>query len=200
MGRGGSRFGAGRPGHKLKAEYVQRIDVREWARRGYLKSGSSFSWSWTRGDEKTGSIGITVFSAHSLTLRYTFTLNGEARGIADDVPLIRSQCAYGGSRPWFGCPRCAGRVAVLYLRGGRFACRKCQRVAYASQSEDVLSRMWRKQAKLEKRLGKYWQRPKGMRLQTYEKLRQGILNLEGRRDEALAVFAQRLFGLGAFER
>jgi hypothetical protein len=194
MGRGGSRFGAGRPGHKCKAEYVQRIDVREWARQGYLKAGNSFSWSWTRGDEKTGSIGVSVFSTHALTLRYTFTLNGEARGIADEVPVIRSQCAYGGSRPWFGCPRCAGRVAVLYLRGGRFACRKCQRVAYASQSEDVLDRMWRKQTKVEKRLYKHWQRPKGMRKKTYDKLIHIIYGLEERRDAALAAFAARLFG------
>lgn len=200
MGRGGARTGAGRPGYKLKAEHTQRIDVRDWARRGLLRPGSGFSWSWHRGDEHTGSIGVNVVSASCVTLRYTYTLQNEPRNIADDIPVVRTGCAYGGTRPWFCCPRCARRAAVLYLRGGRFGCRKCQRVVYASQSEDVLDRMWRKQSKLERWLGKNWQRPKGMRLRTYEALRERIWDLERGRDEALADFVMRLLGPDAQER
>lgn len=32
------------------------------------------------------------------------------------------------------CPVCHSRTALLYLRAGRFACRKCQRVSYSTQS------------------------------------------------------------------
>jgi len=38
-------------------------------------------------------------------------------------------------------PRCARRVAVLYLRGGYFGCRLCKRVGYSSQSDDDLHRL-----------------------------------------------------------
>jgi hypothetical protein len=41
MGTGGSRYGAGRPGYKGKAEACMRLDVRMWARRGTLTPGYS---------------------------------------------------------------------------------------------------------------------------------------------------------------
>jgi hypothetical protein len=41
MGKGGMRWGAGRPAHKGKAEACMRLDVREWARRGALVPGYS---------------------------------------------------------------------------------------------------------------------------------------------------------------
>jgi hypothetical protein len=85
-------------------------------------------------------------------------------------------------------------VAVLYLRRGYFACRHCQRVAYSSQSDGVLDRMWRKQAKIEARLDDDWRRPKVMRRQTYERLLDTLEDCAARRDAAFIVAAQRLFG------
>ena len=90
--------------------------------------------------------------------------------------------------------RCPRRVAVLYLRQGVFACRHCQRVAYSSQSDDALDRMWRKQAKIEGRLVDNWRRPKGMRQCTFQGLINSLNNCEERREDAFAVFAARLFG------
>jgi len=58
--------------------------------------------------------------------------------------------------------------------------------------------MWRKQCKLEKRLGENWQRPKGMRWRTFDALRQKIWDLEGQRDDALAVHVASLLKLGAW--
>lgn len=191
MSRGGARYGAGRPGTRIKAEYLQRVDVREWARRGYLAGAGWFSWSWHRGSEPAGSIGVWVDSAHTLTLRYGFTEHGEKRSVAQSVNLTHTPCPYGGTRRWFACPCCARRVALLYLLSGRFACRHCQRVAYASQSEDGIARMWRKQSTIEARLGDYWQRPKGMRLATYERLVAEIIDYEEKREAGLAMFLHR---------
>ena len=81
------------------------------------------------------------------------------------------------------------------MRRGVFACRHCQRVAYSSQSEDGLDRMWRAQSKIEAKLADNWQRPKGMRQRTYKRLTASVWELEARRDEAFAVFAGRLMGL-----
>ena len=69
--------------------------------------------------------------------------------------------------------------------GGRFACRKCQKVAHTLQSEDMCGRMWRAQAKIETKLAENWQRPTGMRRHTYDRLSGALLACEERRDVAL---------------
>lgn len=58
----------------------------------------------------------------------TYNLNGEPR--RQRVPILRTVCNYGGRRPWFGCPNCTARVALLYMRRGGFYCRRCAQVAY----------------------------------------------------------------------
>lgn len=194
MAKGGARFGAGRPAYKVKGEQLQRVDVRDWHRRGYLAGGSSFTWSWNRGGEPTGSIGVRVTPQSAVTLDYSLTYDGERRSISERVALIYKPCHFGGARPWFQCPRCARLVAQLYIRGGRFACRHCQRVAYSSQAEGDMARAWRKQRRLEAKLADDWQRPKGMRQKTYERLIDRLADCEQRRDEVFCVAAARLFG------
>src|SRR5215831_1881502 len=54
MGKGGSRFGAGRPGWRRKCEYLLALDVRVLARRWRLARGLSYSWAWSRGGEPAG--------------------------------------------------------------------------------------------------------------------------------------------------
>lgn len=80
------------------------------------------------------------------------------------------------------------------MRSSRFACRKCHRIVYASQSEDACARTWRKQAKLEARLDEDWARPKGMHRRTRDDVVDRLCLCENRRDEALAVFIGRLMG------
>ena len=130
----------------------------------------------------------------AVTLEYSLTYDGEQRSISELMELIYKPCNFGGARPWFQCPRCARKVAVLYMRSGRFGCRHCQRVAYSSQSEDVMARTWREQRRIEEKIGEDWQRPKGMRQRTYERLRDRLADCELRRDEAFCVAAARLFG------
>lgn len=194
MGVGGMRCGAGRPSYKLKAEHLLRVEIGRWHRGGYLHAGRSFTWNWHRGDEPTGSIGVRVHGADSLALQYMAGSGDQRRDGSQTIRLTHTACNYGKSRPWFICPQCPRRVAVLYMRAGRFACRNCQRVSYASQSGDTLDRMWRKQSKIEARLGAYWQRPKGMRHKTYQALLDRLHDCELRRDAAFVEAAARLFG------
>jgi hypothetical protein len=195
MGTGGMRCGAGRPGYRAKAEQLQRVDIRIWRWGGYLSAGRSFSWSWNRGGEPTGSIGVLVDDAHSLALRYMIGEEGQRRDGSQTVRIAYTACHYGNTRPWFVCPVCHRRAGLLFMRWARFACRHCQRVAYSSQSDDELDRLWRMQATIERRLGKNWQRPKGMRHRTYDRLMAALCDCEERRDEAFAVAASRLLGL-----
>lgn len=188
MARGGWRFGAGRPGYTIKAEQALRLDVRQLAARKLL-NGHSFTWRWsnTYTGEETGCIGV---STSATSIRLTYSLNGGP--VEQRVPILSTPCHYGGARPWLACPRCNRRVAVIYLRNGGFRCRHCNRVAYSSQSEDDIGRAWRKQAKLEARLGEHWQRPKGMHHATRERLLAGIAACEELRDVLLAEHFERL--------
>ena len=180
MGRGGSRSGAGRPGWKAKAEHCMRLDVRVLHRAGCLVPGVSGSWRWTRGEEAAGSIGMR---AEALALCLLYSIDG--RQSDQRIRIEKTACTYGGARPWFACPYCCRRVAVLYLRSGAFRCRHCARVAYTSQSEDALSRTWRKQHKAEAKI------KKGIHEATFERLVATIEDCEARRDAALAVFVAR---------
>lgn len=192
MSRGGLRWGAGRPGTKAIGEQLQRVDVRLWARRGELNRPGHFVWTWSRGGERAGSVSVWVNPPYSVTLKYVLTVNGHQQTVNNQIGLEYEHCRFGGARPWFTCPCCTRRVAVLYLRWGRFACRGCQRVVYASQSEDELGRIWRRQALLEARLGEHWSRPKGMRHKTFERLLFRLEEYETRKDKAFERFASSL--------
>ena len=163
MGTGGTRYGAGRPGYRLKAEQCRRIDIRHWRKGGYLGAGRTFSWSWTRGDESAGNISVAVNSG---SIRLNYTIDG--RDASQTITTTTTPCHYGGSRPWFTCPVCHDRAAVLYLRAGRFACRQCQRVSYSIQSGTSHDRVCNLYHRLANKLeaGK----PKWQRWATYNKL------------------------------
>lgn len=193
MARGGSRYGAGRPGWHAKAEHCLQLDVRDLARRKMLRGGT-FSWRWTNTGtgKEVGSIGVVVLESQ---LALDYSIGGEPR--KQYVEIERTACNYGGTRPWFRCPRCDRRVAVLYLRSGSFVCRHCGSVVYGCQSEDAMGRAWRLQRKLEKRLGENGQREKGMHATTRERILQRIVACEVARDVALCNFMRRL-GLSEF--
>lgn len=208
MGAGESRWGAGRPGSKRKAEQSLAFDVRKVARNGLLKPGA-FAWQWTSNyGEKMGSIGVRVFDdAQRLTLTYQWSPHGsEPRSVECSLWITRTTCNYGGTRPWLLCPTCGRRCAVVYFGalGGRYACRRCSRIAYLSQCEDETGRLWRKQHKIERKLAgsasKWdgWQKPKGMHQQTFDRLRNQIWEIEMRKDELLetliASLLQRIGG------
>ena len=153
--------------------------------------GGSYSWRWSnsRTGEDVGSIGISTGPGHA-RLSYSH----DDTPISETLRIAETACNYGGVRPWFMCPRCSRRVAVLFLRSGRFMCRPCGRVAYASQAEDAMGRAWRRQGKLEARLDENWRRPKGMHHATRERLVDGIFDCERLRDEALSAYLCR-YGL-----
>ena len=177
---------------RVRADQVQRIDLRLWKRRGYMSGNRSFTWAWNRGGVPAGSIGVSVADGQGVTLSYTQSSGAQPQTVSQLVGLCFTPCAFGGERQWFRCPGCGVRAVVLYLRWGRFGCRGCSKVAYGSQSEDSMGRAWRKQSKLEARLGPNWRRPKGMRLRTYERLFTALLDCEERREAALCAYALRL--------
>lgn len=187
MGTGGSRCGAGRPAYRIKAEQLQRVDIRVWRKRGLLWVGSSNSWQWWREDEPSGSIGFTVAES---SIRLTYAIEG--RDASQTIWTTTTPCAYGGSRRWFGCPGCRGRCEVLYMRSGRFACRSCQRVSYSTQSgsehDRIITRYHRLHALVE--AGK----PKWQRWATFNRLEDRLERADHLSNESLMFFLERLMG------
>ncbi len=186
---GGLRVGAGRPATHVKSEHCRRIDVRRWRREGILVKGVQGTWQWTDPDigRRTAAISYWTESG-SVTIGYS--IDGKAS--TQVIRLTKTACHYGGTREWFTCPIRGERVAILYLRAGRFACRRCQALSYASQSDDRCGRAWRKQAKVEAKLGPNWSRPKGMHTDTHDHLMSLIYDCEEQRDLALANLLEAL--------
>lgn len=179
-----------RPMTRLKVESCRSLDVRRLAREGLLDPNVMGSAEWVWRDDygnQTASVGI---AASGGTLRLRYAING--LDASQVISIERTACALGGDRPWFKCPTCGHRCALLHLRRGRFACRKCQGLAYLSQAIDPVQRSWRKQAKLERLLDEDGDKPKGMHWTTYDRIVEAIERCDGVRDAAFCAMLNRL--------
>ena len=160
------------PGSKELTEDRLSIDIRVWYKQGLLTHNQSFVWEWSDQEERLGSISVATRS-YSITLSYRYTHNGIVTDQKIDIRLDRTPCNYGGSRPWFLCPGCGRRSAVLYS-GPVFACRCCHKLAYPSQRETPEGRAERRAEALRDRLGREGgdecNKPKGMHWSTYHRI------------------------------
>ena len=182
---GGARYGAGRPGYRLKAEQTLKVDLRRWRKLGYLINGQSFAWQWSRGEEVTGTIGVSV-RADSIRLCYAV----QGQDASQTVRTTTTPCRYGGAQTWFQCPCCSGRAVVLFMRAGRFACRQCQKVSYASQSGSAHDRANNRYHQLHALIeaGK----PKWQRWETFERLQDRFERVTEQVNRSLMTLIQRL--------
>jgi hypothetical protein len=148
-------YGSGRTSGRIKAENCKAIDVRYLQRHGMLRTGRWSSLSWSRDGEPIGSIQVCC-EGERVRLIYRYReYAGEWESFDYPVSLTYTSCNYGGRRPWFCCPasNCWRRVAKLYGAGRYFACRRCYRLSYQTQSEDRYDRAWSRLHKIQRRLG-----------------------------------------------
>lgn len=155
------------------------LDVRKMHREGCLKRGYYTTWRWWYGDDseeakaRGNSIGCLCTSA-AVDLFYQY----QGEPVRQSVKLEWTPCHYGGERPWWRCPSCHKRVAVLYIAGKYFACRHCYGLCYTSQKENFGDRALRQAWKIRKGLGQQGgghfdmipDKPKGMHWKTYSRL------------------------------
>lgn len=191
--RGGSRFGAGRPGWNGKVESLLHIDVQQWRADDLLVPNTFFGWYWSRDNKEIASIGCRVISRDRLILEYTWKPDGGAsQTVQEPVRLTYTACHYGGTRVWFCCPACGRRVRKLYSVRGSWYCRNSLNVAYSTQSLDVIQRMHRRISKLENRLEENGAKPKGMHWKTYDRIMKKREDTQRRLDYAFCLAAERI--------
>jgi len=151
-------------------EQVRRLDVRWLHQQGYLQPGGRATVTWFCGERPAG----------CFLIEYSYRMHGAAdwEPVRQVITLDWTVCHYGGQRPWFLCPECQRRVAILCGEGKWFLCRHCSQVPYTSQGETRLDRLHRKFRKLRDRLGPQYSRPKRMHWRTWERLREQALEAE----------------------
>ncbi|GAB3097786.1 hypothetical protein G8770_15240 [Aestuariicella hydrocarbonica] len=129
---------------------LKSLDVRKLARNAGL-ANQSFRVEWMSGDEYTGSIDVKT-SRQAIELNYRIKTFDFWRVCEQVVSLVYTSCHFGRKRPWFSCPGCLSRCAILYLGGSGFACRVCYGLLYRSQTLSKLDRYLYQRVALEKRL------------------------------------------------
>jgi hypothetical protein len=176
---GGIGSGAQRSTHIGNVEETLALDIRALKRLGVVRTGECVC------DAVRWSIGGLSASSARLRIDLTDIQRGGMMTIAGDMPggtTIKQRVAIegvpsslGGWRCYFICPITARRCEVLYYAGDRFGSREAQRLSYAVQGMNDLSRVRRKAAKLRSRLcgSGNKPRPRGRnRINTVRRLRQ----------------------------
>lgn len=134
---------------KDTTEESKSISITFLKKHGYLDFGyRSGTVTYSRGETKTGSIGISVITEDDIKyIQFNYTITdrdtGDKKEYDYKVPLVTTPCNYGGVRYWFICPLtkegvfCGRRVGVLYLSPGAsyFGCRHCYNLTYESRNE-----------------------------------------------------------------
>lgn len=175
-------MGSGQRGGRDLTDNFRRLDVLALHRAGVLEPGQVRRWCWMQRGVVTSEIIVEAHKA-ALLLSYQTKHQGQIKSFAYPVSLVSTPCTFGGTRPWFLCPRCGRRVAVLYGRE-MFLCRHCRGLAYRSQRETENRRVIRRADAIRRRLG--WpqgvlnptgEKPKGMRLRTFLRLFEEYVDL-----------------------
>ncbi len=133
----------------------RQLDVRRLARDGALVAGARALIGWGDG----GWINVIAAGGNdgrpaALTLDYRYRRDGGAwEDVRQSIPLDWTPCTYGGARPWFRCPTCGRRAAVLWGAGRFFLCRGCHGLAYQSTREGRRDRRRIRAQAIRRRLG-----------------------------------------------
>ena len=165
---------------KATTDACLQIDIRKLSRDGLLKPGAEGSFS----DRKSKYEIQLVSEQDRMRFQHGITMLAGFRRLVEDVVAIDwTGCHFGGARPWFFCPGCGNRVAILYgpkfkrdgaklpIRNRTLKCRQCHHLSYPSQHEEWDRRMRRRAKKTWARIGgEYGRKPKRMRWRTYNRL------------------------------
>lgn len=170
-------LGSGRhrdPNAKQTTAGVPALDIRTLKQEEALAPGQVFEWQWFRRQREIARVQISA--EHEGLLMTPELPEASAIDAPTLINLEWTPCHLGGERPWFACPECGRRCALLYLNP-HLACRVCHQLVYACQRETDYGRLIRRTNKLRRRLG--WEpgilnddggKPAGLHWHTYYQL------------------------------
>lgn len=123
----------------------------------------------------------------------------EAGPIRSTVRLERRSCRFGGTRPYFICPRCTRRTLRLAVLAGGMTCGRCGKITWGSRRETETQRLVRKANKVARRLGLDYfgdppKRPPHMRAATYARIMAELEPLKAEINRRVAVRMARAKG------
>jgi hypothetical protein len=180
------------------------LDANVLAVRGCLQPGSSGVYPWAGGGSNNNSGAVIIASfrfkceAGRLYLSYATPSDEERTEI---IPLFRVIYRCGARHVRFLCPGagCGRRVLQLYLAHGRFRCRHCSGLVYASKyKQQPWQRAHQKARRLQRRLGITGRtvpgKPENMRTRAYEPLLEATLQAETQATEAGTARLLQLIG------
>lgn len=142
-------FGSGRYTRlntKTRVEEALGLDVRTLQREGKLRPGPAFFRRWLCD-------GREVARRAFLPGPDALTVLREGKP-AEFLRLEWTPCHYGGARPWWRCPACDGRCALVYDAVGIFACRQCNDLKHRTTQENRGNRLILKAQRLGARMGR----------------------------------------------
>jgi hypothetical protein len=152
---GGFGSGARRSTHIGNVEEMLALDIRALRRLGVITPGECIidTLHWSIGGLSTASARLRV-DLSDIERGGGMAIVGEMPdgAIKQHVAVEMVPSPFGGHRCYFICPFTARRCEVIYYAGGRFGSREGQRLSYAVQSMNEVSRARRKTVKLRSRL------------------------------------------------
>ncbi len=165
---------------KATTEGCLQVDIRKLARDGLLQQGAEHSLA----DGKSRYELRLASDQGRMRVQHGISMLAGFRRLAEEVVAIDwTECHYGGTRPWFLCPGCGRRVAILYgckigrdgsklpIRNRTLKCRQCHDLCYPSQHEEWDQRMRRRADNIWARIGgRYGNKPKRMHWRIYDRL------------------------------
>lgn len=152
---GGIGSGAQRSTQVGNVEEMLALDIRKLRRLGVVRPGECIC------DTVQWSIGGLSTASARLRVDLSDIERGGIMAIIGDMPdgainqhitIEMVPSPYGGHRCFLICPLTGRRCEVIYYAGGRFGSREAQRLSYAVQGMNEVSRARRKTAKLRSRL------------------------------------------------
>ncbi|MCF8710168.1 hypothetical protein [Rhizorhapis sp. SPR117] len=152
---GGLGSGARRSTHIGNVEEMLALDIRALRRLGVVSPGECVidTVHWSIGGLSTASARLRV-DLSDIERGGVMTIIGDMidGAITQSVAIEMAPSPFGGHRCYFICPFTARRCEVLYYAGDRFGSREAQRLSYAVQGMNEVSRARRRSAKLRSRL------------------------------------------------
>lgn len=173
---GGRGSGRRHQGGAATTEDISWVDIRWLHRNQDISDPIRRTVTWSRCGVTHTTVAIEK-TTKGLLFSYQFTqYRDEPVQVERYVTLQWSDTQFGGRRPWFTCPHCKRRTAIVFISRS-VGCRTCFGIRHQSQNECASYRAIRRIDLLREKLkwqpgflnGPEW-RPQGMHHETYYRL------------------------------